>query len=112
MRNFYLLSGFVLMVATLYVTMSNFDTDCKIDMTYWFINTNLGLVILGSAILGALTASGVWGYFYQLTKSSQSKQVREVEKAKIREEEKDDRVAALENKIETLEQALKKALNG
>lgn len=111
MKLIYLITGLIFTFALLYLIIININTVSKIDVSLSsIIVTNLGYTILCSAIIGGGVASGIWGYIFHSNKLIQKKQTRTVEKASIKAEESEDKVKALEAKIETLEKALQKAL--
>lgn len=106
-----LITGIIFTLALLYLTFININTISKIDVSSdSIIVTNLSYTILCSGFIGAGIASSIWGYLFHSSKLIQKKQTRTVEKASIKAEESEDKVKALEAKIETLEKALQKAL--
>ena len=111
MKQIYLVLGILFTFALLYLVFINLDNVASVDLLYGkLVNLKTGIVILSGGIMGVFIASSVWGYFYQFTKSQQAKHLRAAEKASIQVEESQDKVKNLEAKIETLEEALKKAL--
>ncbi|MEB3286493.1 MAG: hypothetical protein VKJ04_03210 [Vampirovibrionales bacterium] len=72
--------------------------------------TSLGAVVTGGGILGVLAA--VLRVFAEkaLSKASQQSSKRKLERLEVTAETSSERVKALEHKIETLEIALKRAL--
>ncbi|MGD9581569.1 MAG: hypothetical protein AB7V50_09370 [Vampirovibrionia bacterium] len=111
MKYVYLTIGIILTFGLIYLTLTNIDDISKLDLSTGKIYTTYtGHLIFFSGIIGIGIASSIWGYFFQFNKLKNQKQVRSAEKASIKAEESQDKVKALEAKIETLEQALQKAL--
>lgn len=111
MKLVYLILGIIFTFALLYLSFINVDTFIDLDVsTNSIIPTNLGYIILCSGFIGGGIASSIWGYFFYFNKLKQQKQTRTAEKASIKAEESEDKVKALEAKIDTLEKALQKAL--
>lgn len=112
MKLFYLIVGIVFTFALLYLTFINIDHMSTLDMLGRNVSeVNSGILIISSAIMGIIISTSLWGYFFQVSKNQQSKHLRAAEKASINAEESKDKVKALEAKIQTLEEALKKALD-
>ncbi|MEW5821159.1 MAG: hypothetical protein AB1782_13280 [Cyanobacteriota bacterium] len=111
MKNIYLALGILFTFALLYLMFINFDNISRIDLlTGAIVDTKTGIVMISCGVMGGIISSAIWGYFYQFAKSQQNKHLRAAEKATIKVEESTDKVKVLEAKIQTLEEALKKAL--
>lgn len=103
--------GIIITIGLVILILINTDQSIKFNF-FTILTTDLDgwLLILISAFAGALCTSCYWVYYLKTVKEGKSKHERMAEKASIKAEESSDKVKVLEAKIQTLEEALKKAL--
>ena len=111
---FNLISVFMVVVV---IVLAALNTNVAFDFTVWMVkgakiiyNVALAKVILGFFIMGLLT--GVfWAVAYYTPAQKKLKEYqRKLEKTSVQSDEESSKVAVLEAKIQTLETALKSAL--
>jgi len=78
------------------------------DMQY---NLSSWMILLIGTVLGCFSSTLMFLFLQIQQRDQMYRQIRTAEKASIQAEESSDKVKALEAKIQTLEQALQKALN-
>ena len=111
MKPVYLVIGIILTFILLYLLLININNVSEVDLVSGStIQLKSWMVVLSCGILGSGIAASICAYLFQFEKAKSNKQFRVAEKASIKAEESQDKVKALEAKIQTLEQALKKAL--
>jgi predicted DNA-binding protein (UPF0278 family) len=111
MKTGYLFAGIILLIALITLLIMNISLESNINLLYAeSLHLNTWIVLLLGGLFGAGGAAAIGAYFVETTKEKLSKHSRVAEKASIKAEESTDKVKALEAKIQTLEQALQKAL--
>lgn len=106
----YFICGVIFLGLILAAMLFNMNTTATV---IWFQNTYVcqtSLVIFLSVILGIIMTLSFWSLKLKKIKSSANKREKDAEKANIQAEESSEKVKVLEAKIETLENALAKAL--
>jgi uncharacterized integral membrane protein len=113
MKKVYLSLGILALILVLMLSFVNFKTTSSL---YFFTGSTYelatALVIFTGCISGLAGGAGITAYFLLRLKEQIGKHTRVAEKASIEAENSTDKVKALEAKVQTLEEALKKALKG
>jgi hypothetical protein len=107
----YLSLAIILSIGLIILIYMNSGKDTQLTL-YWYeaVNLNNGLLMILSAVDGVIITWLACAYYFDIIKEAQNKHLRTAEKASIKAEESTDKVKVLEAKIQTLEEALKKAL--